>query len=133
METQQDVVVLLVALLEEHGPLAASRCTSLLYKACSSAQAVVKSAGVYNAPPTRIPTALDSHTLVAVVRPCTSGAGASDALSPLLLARVPFQMEAAPRKPTPDGMAAETRDCQADNAIGCGTQRNRVRAHNAAG
>ena len=45
MDPEQDIVVSLVALLEEHGPLAASRCTSLLYKACSSTQAVVESAG----------------------------------------------------------------------------------------
>ena len=49
------------------------------------------------------------QTEVAVVSPCTSGAGGSCGCSGLGL-DVPFQIEAAPRKPTPDGIAADTRD-----------------------
>lgn len=48
--------------------------------------------------------AAESHTDVAVVSPCTSGTLSS----PVPL--VPFQIEAAPRKPTPEGMAADTRE-----------------------
>eukprot|EP00302_Diacronema_sp_CCMP2436_P018700 CAMPEP_0179971930 /NCGR_PEP_ID=MMETSP0983-20121128/36324_1 /TAXON_ID=483367 /ORGANISM="non described non described, Strain CCMP 2436" /LENGTH=183 /DNA_ID=CAMNT_0021887155 /DNA_START=184 /DNA_END=736 /DNA_ORIENTATION=+ len=49
------------------------------------------------------PTAADSQTEVAVVSPCTSGAELP------FFCTVPFQIEAAPRNPTPEGMAAETR------------------------
>ena len=40
-------------------------------------------------------------------RSCTSGAGWVEGSEDW---RVPFQIDAAPRKPTPDGMAAETRE-----------------------
>ena len=80
--------------------------------------AVVKRAGEYSLPPTRMPTADESHTDVAVVSPWTSGTVLGPLLSLSLgsFARVPFQIEAAPRKPTPEGMAADTRD--ASHAIG---------------
>eukprot|EP00962_Isochrysis_galbana_P043101 scaffold16305_cov124-Isochrysis_galbana.AAC.4 len=58
-------------------------------------------------PPLRIPTAAASQTDVAVVSPCTSG-------RPVPSVAVPFQMEAAPRKPTPEGTAAATRDASHD-------------------
>ena len=60
--------------------------------------------GAQSPPPQRMPTAALSQTEVAVVRPWTSGTSA-----PSSAFLVPFQMEAAPRKPTPDGTAALTR------------------------
>ena len=53
----------------------------------------MKMAGPYSLPPFKIPTAEESQTEVAVVRPCTSGTATEG--SSLLLPRVPFQIEAA--------------------------------------
>mmetsp|Transcript_6534 Transcript_6534/g.16443 ORF Transcript_6534/g.16443 Transcript_6534/m.16443 type:complete len:221 (+) Transcript_6534:136-798(+) len=68
--------------------------------------AVAKKEGMYSPPPQRRPTAAESHTEVAVVNPWISGV----VTPPSLLFAGPFQMDAAPRNPTPEGIAALTRD-----------------------
>eukprot|EP01083_Nonionella_stella_P285593 972184_1 len=64
--------------------------------------AIEKLAAKYNSPEQAIPTAALSHKLAAVVKPWTDCA--FDSLS------VCFHIIPAPKNPTPDGMAADTRD-----------------------
>mmetsp|Transcript_35895 Transcript_35895/g.70630 ORF Transcript_35895/g.70630 Transcript_35895/m.70630 type:complete len:151 (+) Transcript_35895:278-730(+) len=78
----------------------------------SNIRDVPKVAAKYIPPPQAIPTAAESHTLAAVVRPCTICI-----LSPVTsFFTVLFQISPAPKNPTPLGIAALIRE--ASHVIG---------------
>lgn len=72
--------------------------------------AVPKLAAKYNSPPHAIPTAADNHNDAAVVKPCTMGVGSL----PSEFCCSFLKINPAPKKPTPEGMAAAIREASHD-------------------